>query len=465
MKNNIRQFLFGTSLSDNKVLNIGWLLFRMHIGLSMAIHAGWPKMHTLAAPSWFNDQVAGLGFTFPSPAFWATVASWGEFAGGICIALGLLTRFSALQLAFQFFVISFLWYDSPEPVTGMYFQQTLFWGFVLITFAGGGRFSIDKLVMKKRKINISMPVKTAIGSLLVLISIQCTAQKSPLKGSGKIVNKTFEYKNFDKVELNNLDGTIELVIGKPFAVSIAIDDNLEPLLSVKENDGKLQIELKGNNNNKMYIEETNIKVSISMPEISVLEHMGNSNLKVTGISGRYFRIKNRGNGNAVISGSIDELDIICRDNGNVNAKDVIAKSVKINRSGNGNVYINTDNTFIANSSGNGNVVNEGIGMADSNSSASVNGEIKYPNKPAVTGNVEKMQRVHTVIKNETTDWIELTVKYPGRGSYGIDVKPGQSVKEAFPVGTKLYKGGQFTAFKKAVYEVTAEANQTFTIKK
>ena len=127
MKQKMQQFLMGSSLPNSTTLNIGWLLFRLHIGLSIAIHAGWPKMNTLAAPGWFNDQVAGLGFTFPSPAFWATLASWGEFVGGLCIALGFLTRFNALQLAFQFFVISFLWYDKPEPLTGMYFQQTLFW--------------------------------------------------------------------------------------------------------------------------------------------------------------------------------------------------------------------------------------------------------------------------------------------------------------------------------------------------
>jgi uncharacterized membrane protein YphA (DoxX/SURF4 family) len=465
MKNNLRQFFFGTSLSDNKVLNIGWLLFRLHIGLSMAIHAGWPKMYTLAAPGWFNDQVAGLGFTFPSPAFWATLASWGEFAGGICIALGLLTRFNALQLAFQFFVVSFIWYDTPEPVTGMYFQQLLFWGFVLVVFAGGGRYSIDKLIMNKRKIQVKMPVKTAVASLLLFLSLQGAAQKGPLKGSGNVVNKTFGYKNFDKAELNDLDGKIEIVVGKAFAVNIAIDDNLESLLDVKENDGKLKIQLEGNNNNRMYIEETNIKVTISMPEISVLEHMGNSSLKVTGIIGRYFRIKNSGNGSATISGIIDELDIICRDNGNINARDIMAKSVKVSRSGNGNVYINTDNSFTANSSGNGNVVNEGTGKADSNSSASGNGEIKYPNNQTIKSNGKKDQRVHTTIKNETNSWIELTVKYPGKGSYGIDVKPGESVKESFPAGTKLYKGGQFTTFKKALYEVTEEANQIFTIKK
>ncbi len=151
MKQKFQQLLMGSSLPGSTSLNIGWLLFRLHIGLSIAIHAGLPKMYTMAAPGWFNDQVAGLGFTFPSPAFWATLASWGEFVGGLCIALGFLTRFNALQLAFQFFVISFIWYDKPEPLIGMYFQQTLFWAYVLTVFSGSGRFSIDQLLMNRNK--------------------------------------------------------------------------------------------------------------------------------------------------------------------------------------------------------------------------------------------------------------------------------------------------------------------------
>ena len=159
----------GSSLPKDALLNTGWLLFRLHIGLSIAIHAGWPKMNTLAAPGWFNDQVAGLGFTFPSPAFWATLASWGEFVGGIGIALGLLTRFNAFQLAFQFFVISFIWFDKPEPLTGMYFQQTLFWAYVLTVFAGSGRFSIDYLLQNRKKVKINAPLKTAVAAILVII--------------------------------------------------------------------------------------------------------------------------------------------------------------------------------------------------------------------------------------------------------------------------------------------------------
>ena len=61
---------------------------------------------------------------------------------------------------------------------------------------------------------------------------------------------------------------------------------------------------------------------------------------------------------------------------------------------------------------------------------------------------EPRNRVHIKIENETAEQIELTVKYPGKGSSDIDIKPAAPLKESFPEGTKLYKDGQFTTFKK-----------------
>lgn len=155
----MKKLLFSAPALPSRLMDVAWLLFRLHLGLSIAIGAGWSKLvnlttthevsklstgtATVGPPDWFVQQVAQLGFTQPSPYFWAALATWGEFAGGLLIALGLLTRWSGLQLAVQFLVIAFLWYEAPEPVLGMYYQQLLFWAFVLVTAVGGGRYSLD----------------------------------------------------------------------------------------------------------------------------------------------------------------------------------------------------------------------------------------------------------------------------------------------------------------------------------
>lgn len=461
MKKSMYQFLFGSSLNDNRILNLGWLLFRLHLGISIAIHAGWPKMNTLAAPGWFNDQVAGLGFTFPSPAFWATLASWGEFVGGIGIALGLLTRFNALQLVFQFFVIAFLWYDNPEPLSGMYFQNTLFMGFLLVLFAGGGRYSLDQWIVNRKKISSRPMIKTAVAVILVMGSLNVTAQNKPLKGSGVLLSQTFNYDNFEKINIRDLHGKIKVELGKPFSVSVTIDDNLNSLLRVSNNNEELKMELEGNENNRMYIEATNINIKISMPALTVLKHFANSDISVVGISGRSIQIKGGGNGEIILQGNVEEMDIEKSGNGDLKAGELLANKVRVQKSGNGDVLINSPNAFVANGSGNGDVVNHNEGRPASGSGIDGNGEIRYKNQPTAPA-MPDSKRVQVRINNKTGHWMELMVKYPGKGSYGIDLKAYGSVKETVPVGTRFYQEGRTD---QPVYEVTAGEKQNFSITK
>ncbi|MBP7931495.1 MAG: DoxX family protein, partial [Chitinophagaceae bacterium] len=175
----MKQLFFGNSMQGNKAFNITWALFRVYVGLSIAIGAGFPKMKDIAAPGWFVDQVRDIGFTFPSPAFWAAAASWGEFVGGLCIAVGFFTRFSALQLAFQFFVVSFIWYDNPMPMLGMYYQQLLFWCFLIITVAGSGRYAVDEWIIQRKKANF--PTYIAPVAMMMMMFITTSSFNTKIK--------------------------------------------------------------------------------------------------------------------------------------------------------------------------------------------------------------------------------------------------------------------------------------------
>lgn len=172
----------------------------------------------------------------------------------------------------------------------------------------------------------------------VATTVAAFAQKGPLKGSGKTVEKNFNLSGFDKINLLDLDGLMEVGAGKGFSVNAVIDDNLAPLLEASVEGRTLTIKLKGNLYNKLYIEETNIKIKITLPELLFIKHRSNGKLTVDGISGRYFHIKNTGNGSAYINGSVDELDIVCTDNGSVFAQGCKAKKINSRRSGNGNIF-------------------------------------------------------------------------------------------------------------------------------
>jgi uncharacterized membrane protein YphA (DoxX/SURF4 family) len=235
MKKYIRSFLFGTSLPNDRILNLTWLLFRLHIGITIAFSAGLPKMTGFSAPDWFIKQVADLGFRFPSPALWATIAAWGEFFGGILIAIGLFTRFAALQLAFQFFVIAYIWYNEPEPLTGMYFQQLYFFSYLLAMAAGGGRYSLDALIA--RRLRLSWPAaaaKTAIATLIVLLINQTAMAQEPVILKEEIAmiegnwKGTLTYRDFKSGKDVTMACNLTLEIkknGKDLVMSYSYPDN------------------------------------------------------------------------------------------------------------------------------------------------------------------------------------------------------------------------------------------------
>ncbi|NBB23342.1 hypothetical protein GVN20_28585 [Runella sp. CRIBMP] len=212
-------------------------------------------------------------------------------------------------------------------------------------------------------------------SLMVLFA---QAQRGPLRGTGKVVQKSYNIRDFDKINLEDLDGKIEVEIGKTFSIKIEIDENLESLLHVgkDEKEGVLTIGLQGNASNKLYVEGTRIKVKVTMPEASVIQHRGNSNLHVTGIIGRYFRLENSGNGNAILQGNIDELDIKKDGNGDVNALNLIAKTAKVKSYGNGKVDVHAQISLTAHGSGNGNVGQFGPGKVEHISGIMGNGSVR-----------------------------------------------------------------------------------------
>ena len=217
--------------------------------------------------------------------------------------------------------------------------------------------------------------------IIALFSLICTftqAQMKPLRGSGKIVQKSFDFKGFDKVSFEDFDGSIEVEIGKTFSIKVEIDENLEPLLFAVNNESEniLTLGLKNNYNGKLYLEDTRIKIKVTMPEASVILHRGNTNVKITGIVGRYFRLENSGNGNVSLEGNIDELDIKKSGNGEVRAKNLVAKMAKVKSYGNGNVAINAQISLSAFGSGNCSVMQFGQGKIDPMSGIVGNGEVR-----------------------------------------------------------------------------------------
>ncbi len=212
-------------------------------------------------------------------------------------------------------------------------------------------------IHENRKNKLQRLSKNSIFLLAILFTSFTTF--SQLRGSGKTITKTFDYQNFNKVNFDDLDGKHEIEVGKPFSISITIDDNLANLLTLVENaDEKLlTVSLKGNRNNKMYIERTKISVKITMPFLAEVSNNGNSGLIVSNIKSKNFKSENPVNGSTTLSGIVDNLEVVCNGNGNLDATKLVAKNAKITCRGNGNARVNAIKITESNKSGNGNIEN------------------------------------------------------------------------------------------------------------
>lgn len=217
-------------------------------------------------------------------------------------------------------------------------------------------------------------IKLIIAIVLTITSFVANAQ---LKGSGKTVTKSYDLKDFNKIILNDFDGKIDVEIGKSYSISVIIDDNLVQLLNVSENKSNQEIMLssKGNYNNKLYIEDTKIRIKITLPNLISIAHRGNSGLNLINCKGENLKIDNSSNGSISVFGEVTNLEIKNSGNGNIAAEKFIAKNAKINCNGNGNVKVNVSDSIIAKASGNCSVFNFGKAKFDSQSSKSGNARL------------------------------------------------------------------------------------------
>ncbi len=143
MSNNsqsIKHLLFGQETFTSNAIHIPLLLIRIYFGF-IIMKAGLDK---LPLPDWMTEQVVSMGFPFP--VFFAWIASFGEFAFGALLCLGLMTRFSGVMLAIIMGVASF-GFQKVLPIWDMHIAQMFFWVFVLYAFVGGGKYSLDHMIL------------------------------------------------------------------------------------------------------------------------------------------------------------------------------------------------------------------------------------------------------------------------------------------------------------------------------
>ena len=122
---------------------LSWLLIRLTAGLIIIPH-GWPKL-MMGITATANMALVKRGIAPAEPL--AVVLITLETLGGLCVALGLFTRFWAAAISIEMMVI--VYHHLPKfGWTGPGYEYPLFWGLVMLAIAlrGGGPYSLDRVI-------------------------------------------------------------------------------------------------------------------------------------------------------------------------------------------------------------------------------------------------------------------------------------------------------------------------------
>lgn len=195
--------------------------------------------------------------------------------------------------------------------------------------------------------------------LFTLFSFSVQCQTDPFTGSENIKTQNYEFSNFDKISILDLDGITEIEVGKPFSVQTSIKGKYSKILELKENGRELVVIFKYTKDNNKYIKKPNITVKISCPSLDSLYKRGNSEIFVSIYSQKSLSMTNEGNGSATLKGVVQQINLKNDGNGKLDAKYLSSDTAQVKSFGNGDIVVNAKNKLDGERNGNGRIIQTG----------------------------------------------------------------------------------------------------------
>lgn len=131
----------------DRMIPLSWLIVRFGVGWVLLVHGYGKIVRGMAA------QAKALDASVPGFGAWnlplSYLLTFVEGLGGLCILLGLFTRFfgaaNAIEMGFLTFV---LYWGNGFSWLNRGYEYTLLWGFMCLAIAlrGGGPYSLDRLI-------------------------------------------------------------------------------------------------------------------------------------------------------------------------------------------------------------------------------------------------------------------------------------------------------------------------------
>jgi putative oxidoreductase len=127
------------------LLSLGLLVLRVGMGGLMIYAHGWDKLWSFREKSKAFGDPLNIG-----PTLSLGLATFAEFFCAVLVVVGLATRFAAIPLAVTMGVAGFI-HHAADPWKAKELAFVYLVAFLALTFTGAGRFSIDALLLGRRR--------------------------------------------------------------------------------------------------------------------------------------------------------------------------------------------------------------------------------------------------------------------------------------------------------------------------
>lgn len=169
----------------------------------------------------------------------------------------------------------------------------------------------------------------------------------------KDVTQTFEFTDFDKIDVAGVY-ELEVTVGSSdFAITLAGPEDEMDRVEVSVEDGVLVLDQ--GKRKKHRLRRHGVTATISMPALAALDISGVVDGEVTGIAGGDFAVDLSGVGDLELEGSCDALTARVSGVGDLDAEDLRCETVKVSVSGVGDASVYASEAVEASISGMGEI--------------------------------------------------------------------------------------------------------------
>jgi putative oxidoreductase len=133
----------------DRAIPASWFFVRFGVGWVLLVHGYGKVVRGMAA------QAKGLDASVPYFGWWnlplSYLLTFVEGLGGLCILLGLFTRFFGAANAIEMGFLTWLYWSNGFSWLNRGYEFVLLWGFMCLAIAlrGGGPWSLDRLIGKE----------------------------------------------------------------------------------------------------------------------------------------------------------------------------------------------------------------------------------------------------------------------------------------------------------------------------